>query len=96
MRALADLIGRKPDLLRPLVAQLLPPPLPVRNPADLLRIYRSPLRSAEDCRQVLAAVLAAAARGEITPSDGVRIGRRVHARLRMVKRLARGRVRVLS
>jgi len=81
-RALADLIGRRPHLLRPLAAQLLPPPLPARDPAELLAIYSSPLRTAEDCRQVLTTILAAVARGEITPAEGTHIARRVQARLR--------------
>jgi hypothetical protein len=38
---------------------------------------------------MLAAVLAALARGEIAPAEGARIARRVRARLRAVRRLAR-------
>jgi uncharacterized protein DUF5681 len=82
MRALTDLIGRRPHLLRPLAARLLPPPLPARDPTELLGIYLSALRTAEDCRQVLGIVLAAVARGEITPAEGMHIARRVQARLR--------------
>jgi hypothetical protein len=87
MKALADLIGRRPHLLRPLAAQLSPPPCPGTNPADLLGIYSSPLGTAEDCRQVLTTVLAAVVRGELAPGDGVRIARRVQTRLRAVGRL---------
>jgi hypothetical protein len=58
MQALADLIGRRPDLLRPLAAQFQQPPLPVKDAAELLEIYYSPLHSAEDCRRVLITVLA--------------------------------------
>jgi hypothetical protein len=87
MQALADLIGRRPHLLRPIAAQLLPSAFPVRDPAELLGIYSSPLRTAEDCRQVLTTVLATVVRGELTPGDGVRIARRVQTRLRAVGRL---------
>jgi len=87
MTALADLIGRKPHLLRPLAAQLSPSAFPVRDPAELLRIYSSPLRMAKDCRQVLTTVLATVVRGELTPGDGVRIARRVQTRLRAIGRL---------
>ena len=41
----------------------------------------SSLRTVEDVRQMLSAVLAAAARGEIAPAEGARVARRVCARL---------------
>jgi Family of unknown function (DUF5681) len=87
-QALSDLLDRKPDLLRPLAARLLPPPLASVDPAELLGIDLSLLRTAEDSRQVLATVLAAVARGEIAPAEGARIARRVSARLRAVQRRA--------
>jgi hypothetical protein len=67
----------------------LPPPLPLTDPAERLGIDLSSLRTAEDVRQMLAAVLATAARGEVAPAKGARIARRVRARLRAVRRLAR-------
>jgi hypothetical protein len=85
-QALSDLLDRKPHLLRPLTAQLLPPPAAI-DPAERLGIDRLSLRPAEDCRQMLATVLGAAVRGEITPGNGARIARRVRARLRAVSRL---------
>ena len=87
--ALSNLIDRRPHLLRPLAAQLLPPPLPSTDPGKHLAIDLSSLRTAEDVRQMLAAVLAAVARGEIAPAEGARIARRVLTRLRAVRRLAR-------
>jgi hypothetical protein len=86
--ALSDLIDRRPHLLRPLAAQLLPP-LPSTDPGKRLGIDLSSLRTADDVRQTLAAVLAALARGEVAPAEGARIARRVRARLRAVRRLAR-------
>ena len=86
--ALSDLIDRRPHLLRPLAAQLLPPPLPPTDPAKHLGIDLLSLRTADDVRQTLAAVLAAVARGEIAPAEAARIARRVRARLRAVRRLA--------
>jgi hypothetical protein len=92
--ALSNLIERRPHLLRPLAAQLLPPPLAPIDPAECLGIDLSSLRSAEDLRQVLSRVLAAIARGEVAPAEGARIARRARARLRAVRRLARvGRVK---
>jgi hypothetical protein len=88
-QALSDLLGRKPHLLRPLAAQLLPPPLAAIDPAARLGIDLSSLRTVEDFRQVLPTVLGAAACGAIAPAEGARIARRVRARLRAVRRLAR-------
>jgi hypothetical protein len=84
-----DLIDRKPHLLGPLAAQLLPPPPASIEPDERLGIDLPSLRTAKDCRQVLADVLAAIARGEVTPTEGARIAKRVDARLRVVRRLAR-------
>src|SRR5712671_918684 len=86
-QALSDLIDRKPHLLRPLAAQLLPPLAPI-DPAKRLGIDLSALRTAEEFRRVLASVLTAIARGEITPAEGVDIAKRVDARLRGGRRLA--------
>jgi hypothetical protein len=80
--ALSDLIDRKPHLLRPLAAQLLPPPLPSTDPAQHLKIDLSSSRTVEDIRQVPSAVLAAAARGEIAPAEAARIARQACARRR--------------
>jgi hypothetical protein len=93
-KALSDLLDRKPHLLRPLALQLLPPPLVARDPAERLGIDLSLLRTNEDIRQLLPTVLAAIARGEIAPAEGARIARRMRARLRAIRRLARfvGRV----
>jgi hypothetical protein len=66
-KALSDLLDRKPDLLRPFVNQLLPRPAAI-DPAERLGIDVGSVRTAEDCRQMLAIVLAAVARGEIAPT----------------------------
>jgi hypothetical protein len=80
--------------LRPLAAQVLPPPLATIDPAERLGIDLVSLRKAEHVQEALAAVLAAVARGEVAPGEGARIARRVCARLRAVRRLERvGRVK---
>jgi hypothetical protein len=68
-QALSDLLDRQPHLLPPLAAQLLPPPVAI-DPAERLGIDLSSLRTAEDCRQMLATVLATFARGGIPPAEG--------------------------
>src|SRR5215470_2825717 len=88
-RALSDLIDRKPHLLRPLVQQLLPPPRAPIDPAKRLGINLSSLRTVEDFQRLLPTVLAAIARGEITPSEGERVAGRVRTRLWAIRRLAR-------
>jgi hypothetical protein len=92
--ALSNLIDRRPYLLGPLAAQLLPPPLPSTDPAKHLGIDVPSLRTVEDVRPVLSAVLEAVARGELAPAEAARIARRVCARFRHVRYPARvGRVK---
>jgi hypothetical protein len=88
-KALSDLLDRKPHLLRPLAAQLLPPVLAAADPAERLGIDLSLLRNAEDARRVLYAVLAVVSRGDIAPAEAALIARRVRARLRAARRLKR-------
>jgi hypothetical protein len=87
-QALSDLLDRKPQLLRPLSEQLLPPPLTTIDPAARLRIDLSSLRTFEDLRQALATVLAAVARGDIAPAEAAYITERAEARLRAARRVA--------
>jgi hypothetical protein len=96
VQALSKLFDRKPHLLRPLATQLLPPPRAAIDPAERLGIDTTSLRTAEHCLQVLAAVLAAMARGEITPAEGARIAKRVRAQLRLFARQVRAQFRALS
>ena len=88
-RALADLLDRKPHLLRVLADQILPPPRVAIDPAKRLGIDLSSMRTAEDVRWVMPTVLAAIARGEISSAEGADIARRVRRWLRRVRKLAR-------
>jgi hypothetical protein len=86
--ALAALLDRKPHLLQPLAAQLLPP-LAALDPAKRVGIDLSSLRTAADVRRGLATVLAATGRGRLAPGEATQIARRVRARLRAIRRVAR-------
>jgi len=94
-QALCELLDRKPDLLRPLAAQLLSPPLAATDPAERLGIDLSSLRTVEDFRQVLATVMTAVACGQIAPAEAARVARRVRGSralrrcARLTRRLAR-------
>jgi hypothetical protein len=87
--ALSRLVDRKPHLLRPLAAQLLPPPRAAIDALQQLAINLSSLRTAEDVSRLLPRVLTAMSRGEITPAAGARVAKQVQARMRAVRRLAR-------
>jgi hypothetical protein len=62
------------------------PPLGSTNPAKHLGIDLSSLPTVEDVRQMLSAVLAAAASGGISPAEAASIARRACARLRAIRR----------
>jgi len=84
-QALSHLLDRKSHLLRPLAAQVLPPPLAATDPAERLGIDLLSLHTVEDFREVLPTVLAAVARGEIAPAEAAHIARQVPTRLRAVR-----------
>jgi hypothetical protein len=88
-QALSQLLDRKPYLLRPLAAQLLPPPLRAIDPAERLGIDLASSRTLEDVRKVFAGIWTAISRGEIAPVEGARVARRLRRRLRVLRRFAR-------
>jgi hypothetical protein len=94
--ALADLVDRKPYLLRPLLSRLLPPPLASSDPAERLGIEAATVRGAEEAVRVLRRVWAALSRGRITPTEAARIARLVRTRLRLLRRAARMRQRLTA
>ena len=89
MEALSQLLDRKPHLWQPIAKQLLPPPLTAVDPAERLGIDLSAWRTADDCGQVMATVLAAIARGESAPAEAAHIAERADTRLRAARCLAR-------
>jgi hypothetical protein len=88
-QGLSNLLDRQPYLLRPLAAQLLPPPLASIDPAERFGIDLSSLRTLDNFQQALRTAWAAVSHGEITPGEGARIARRMRARLRALRRFAR-------
>src|SRR5262249_60223732 len=73
-QALSQLLDGKPHLLRPLVLQLLPPPLAPVDPAGRLGIDLSSLGTVEDFRRMLPIVLAGISIGKIAPGEGLASG----------------------
>jgi hypothetical protein len=86
-QALSALIDRKPHLLRPLAAQLMPPPIAAIDPMQ--RIGLKTPRTMADFQRAFPVVLNAVADGEIGPGEALRIARTMRARLRALSRLAR-------
>lgn len=88
-QALSDLLDRKPHLLRPLMAQLLPPPLATVDPAERLGIDLPAIRTAEDMQRLARRVWAAVSDGELGPIEAARLVRRGRAQYRAVRRATR-------
>ena len=87
-QAAAALLDRKPRLLRPLLAPLLPPARP-RDPAEHLGISVGLLHTAADFQQAMQRVCSAVAAGEIGIGEAGRIARQVRTQMRGLRRLAR-------
>src|SRR5438105_186712 len=85
--AAAALARRKPRLLRPMLAQILPPAAPI-PPAKRLGIDFRKLRRIEDVQRAMRKIWLGLSRGEIGPGEAARLARRV-AGLRRLARLAR-------
>jgi hypothetical protein len=90
-QALAVLLDRKPHLLRPLAAQLMPPPIAPVDPMERLGIDLTSPPTPADLQRAFSAVFAAIARGRITPGEGLRIARAMRARLRVPRSARRPR-----
>ena len=79
---LSALLDRKPQLLRPLATQLMPPPVAAIDPMQRLGIDLALPPAPADLQRALSTVLAAVAQGEITPGEALRIARAMRARIR--------------
>src|SRR4029077_3769844 len=86
--ALSRLVERKPWLLRPILAQLLPPARAI-DPAERLGISVRSLHDAAGFQRALQAVCAAVSTGVIGIREAGHIARQVRARRRDLRRLAR-------
>src|SRR5438046_1895089 len=92
--AASALARRKPWLLRPMLAQILPPAAPIPA-AERLGIDFRKLRRIEDVQRAMRKIWAGLARGEIAPGEAARLARRV-AGPRRLARLDRRAGRRLS
>src|SRR5258706_11704874 len=88
------LARRKPRLLRPMLAQILPPAVPI-PPAERLGIDFRKLRRVEDVQSAMRKIWAGLSRGAIGPGQAARLARRV-AGPRRLARLDRGAGRRVS
>src|SRR5258705_11114859 len=73
--AAAALARRKPRLLRPMLAQILPPAAPIPA-AERLGIYFRKLRRIADVQRAMRKVWVGLSRGEIGPREAARLARR--------------------
>src|SRR5439155_4357816 len=94
--AAAALARRKPRLLRPMLAQILPPAAPI-PPAERLGIDFRKLRRIEDVQRAMQKIWTGLSRGEIGPGEAARLARRVAGprRLARLDRRAGRRVSLL-
>jgi len=82
--AASALARRKPRLLRPMLAQILPPAAPI-PPAERLGIDFRKLRRIEDVQRAMRKIWAGLSRGEIGPGEAARLARRVAGRRRLAR-----------
>src|SRR5438874_1807588 len=84
---LAPLVRRKRYLRLPVLRLVLPPPARQPDPGERLGIDFSRMRSAPEIAAAIGKVLAAVGRGDIAPSEALRVVRRSHKPLRAIRRL---------
>src|SRR5712671_5321482 len=82
---LAPLVRRKRYLLRPVLSLVLPPARRP-DPGERLGIDFARMRSAAEIAAAIGKALTAISRGEITPSEGLRLARRARKPLRALRR----------
>src|SRR5438270_1557620 len=82
---LAPLVRRKRYLLRPVLSLVLPPARRP-DPGERLGIDFARMRSAAEIAAAIGKALTAVSRGEITPSEGLRLARRARKPLRALRR----------
>ena len=84
---LAPLVRRKRYLFLPVLRLVSPPPARQPDPGEQLGIDFSGMGSAPEIAAAIGKVFAAIGRGEIAPSEGLRLVRRARKPLRTIRRL---------
>jgi len=84
--SLAPLVRRKRYLRLPVLRLVLPPPVRQPDPGERLGIDFSRMRSAPEIAAAIGKVLGAVGRGEIAPSEALRLVRRSRKPLRGMRR----------
>jgi len=92
---LMPLLERKPHLLLPVAARMLPP-AQRPDPGDLLGIDFSRMRTAKEIADAMGRVVGAMCGGEITPGEAKRLTRRAGKALRPIRRLMRREIALLK
>jgi hypothetical protein len=83
---LAPLVRRKRYLRLPVLRLVLPQPARRPDPGERLGIDFARMRSAAEIAAAIGKALTAVSRGEITPSEGLRLARRARKPLRALRR----------
>src|SRR5213080_3963450 len=83
---LAPLVKRKRYLRLPVLRLILPQPARQPDPGERLGIDFARMRSAAEIAAAIGKALTAVSRGEITPSEGLRLARRARKPLRALRR----------
>jgi hypothetical protein len=90
-QALNALLDRRPQLLQPLAALYLPPPVRAIDPIVRLGIDLASPLTAADVLRIMADVMAAVASGKITPGEALRVAHAIRARVQRPERIRRRR-----
>jgi hypothetical protein len=88
-QAASAVAKRRPWLLRPLLMQVMPPPVSAQDAAERIGVRPEAVQTPGEARRMVIAVWEALSRGEIGTGEAAHIARRVRARLRLQRQCNR-------